>query len=578
MTTLHPVEIELKLALPAQQAATFIKLMARRRGVPVQQVLHTRYFDTPDFALSAQGIALRVRRVGRRWLQTLKTEGVRSGGLSQRAEYEMAITRGTPDWSRFPAEALARVPEALRVQLVPVFETDFSRTTWQLKGQHGAAIEVALDVGEVRAGSRRQPICEIELELKAGQPDALFELAQGWAQRLDCLPLDVSKAERGVRLAHDQNPEPIKSVALALDVSMSVEAGFAAMCQACLAQFQANLPGVLFPLMEPLAIRLSPQAGKSLVIPNPPPQALKDSDPLRAKARAESYAGEHPEGHKGANVMPKPIDDIEYVHQARVALRRLRAALRLYRRVCVPPDALMEGLRTLTAALGPARDWDVLCSETLPPIAPHYPDAAAWQQGCAALEAHRAEVRASMQADLMRAHPGAWLLAFQRWLLQRGWRSSPAGGAAPEAQRFVQLSPLVAWARRALQKGQRLIVRDARDFAQLQAAQRHVLRIAIKRQRYAVEFFQTLFAGYPEGRKRRLARSLIALRNAQDSLGRARDSHMAGELLTAVQADTGPIGPFVLGWLAARLAGATQDESAGHVRDCLKLKPYFDAG
>ena len=121
-------------------------------------------------------------------------------------------------------------------------------------------------------------------------------------------------------------------------------------------------------------------------------------------------------------------------------------------------------------------------------------------------------------------------------------------------------------------------MRDARDFAQLQAAQRHVLRIAIKRQRYAVEFFQTLFAGYPEGRKRRLARSLIALRNAQDSLGRARDSHMAGELLTAVQADTGPIGPFVLGWLAARLAGATQDESAGHVRDCLKLKPYFDAG
>jgi triphosphatase len=245
--------------------------------------------------------------------------------------------------------------------------------------------------------------------------------------------------------------------------------------------------------------------------------------------------------------------------------------LRLYRRVCVPPDALMDGLRALAAALGTARDWDVLCSETLPPIAPHCPDTVAWQQGCAALEGHRAKVRATMQADLMQAHPGAWLLSFQRWLLQRGWRSSPAGGAAPEAQRFVQLSPLSAWARRALQKGQRRVVRSARDFAQLQAAQRHVLRIAIKRQRYAAEFFQTLFAG------RRQARALEALRNAQDSLGSVRDSHMAGELLTAAQADTGPIGPFVLGWLAARLAGATQDESAGHVRDCLKLKPYFDA-
>ena len=53
-------------------------------------------------------------------------------------------------------------------------------------------------------------------------------------------------------------------------------------------------------------------------------------------------------------------DNIEYVHQARVALRRLRAALRLYRKVCVLPDELMDGLRALAAALGPARDWDVL--------------------------------------------------------------------------------------------------------------------------------------------------------------------------------------------------------------------------
>ena len=510
MTTSHPVEIELKLALPPQQAATFIKLMARRRSVPAQQALRTRYFDTPDFALSAQGIALRVRRAGRRWLQTLKTEGERRGGLSQRAEYEMAITRGTPDWSRFPAEAQAWVPEVLRAQLVPVFETDFSRTAWQLVDKRGTAIEVALDVGEVRAGACRQPICEIELELKAGQPDALFELAQGWAQRLDCLPLDISKAERGVRLAHDQNPEPVKSVSLVLDGRMSVEDSFAAIVQSCLAQFQANLPGVL-----------------------------------------ES-------------------DDIEYVHQARVALRRLRAALRLYRRVCVSPDDLMEGLRALTGALGPARDWDVLCSETLPPIAPHYPDTAAWQQGCAALEAHRAGARATMQTDLLQAHAGAWLLAFQRWLLQRGWHSSPAGGGAPEAQRFVQLSPLLAWARQALHKGQRRVELAARDFAHLQPLQRHALRIAIKRQRYAVEFFQTLFAGP------RLARSLEALRNAQDSLGRARDMHMAGELLTAAQANTGPMGPFVMGWLAARQTDATQDESAGHVRECLKLKPDFD--
>jgi inorganic triphosphatase YgiF len=503
MTVSDSVEIELKLALPPQQAAAFLKRMARRRSASVQQALITRYFDTPAFALSEQGVALRVRQVGRRWLQTLKTEGERRGGLSQRAEYEVAVTRGTPDWSRFPAEALAYVPDALRAQLVPVFETRFSRTAWLLKGRGGAQIEVALDVGEVRAGKNSQPICEIELELKAGQPDALFALALEWASAFDCLPFDISKAERGVRLAHGVADAPLKSVPLVLDRAMRVEDGFAAICQACLAQFQANLPGVL------------------------------------------------------------ASDDIEYVHQARVALRRLRAALRLTRRVCVLPDELMDGLRTLAAALGPARDWDVLCGETLPAIAPHYPDADAWQRGMGALQAHRAEVRATMQAALTQARPGAWLLALQRWLLQRGWR------AAPEAQRFVQLSPLNKWARRALQKGHRPIVRGARDFAQLQAPQRHALRIAIKRQRYAAEFFQTLFGG------RRQDHYLTVLRDAQDSLGRTNDARVAWDLLTAAHTDAGPMGDFVLGWLASKQAEAADAESAGMVRDILKLKLYW---
>jgi inorganic triphosphatase YgiF len=503
MTVSDSVEIELKLALPPQQAAAFLKRMARRRSAPVQQSLITRYFDTPDFDLSAQGVALRVRRVGRRWLQTLKTEGERRGGLSQRAEFEMPVARSMPDWSRFPAEALARVPEALRAQLVPVFETRFDRTAWLLTGRGGAQIEVALDVGEVRAGKNSQPICEIELELKAGQPDALFALALEWASAFDCLPFDISKAERGVRLARGVDAAPVKSVPLALSRDMRVEDGFAAIAQACLAQFQANLPGVL------------------------------------------------------------ASDDIEYVHQARVALRRLRAALRLYRRVCVLPDELMDGLRTLAAALGPARDWDVLCGETLPAIAPHHPDADVWARGMRALQAHRAEVRATMQAAMTQARPGAWLLAQQRWLLQRGWRD------APEAQRFVQLSPLNKWARRALQKGHRPIARGARDFGELQAAQRHALRIAIKRQRYAAEFFQTLFP------RRRQDHYLTVLRDAQDSLGRANDARVAWGLLAAAPTDTGPMGDFVLGWLAAKQAEAADAESAGMVRDILKLKSYW---
>ncbi len=543
MTASQPVEIELKLALLPQRAAAFTKLMARQRNAPVQQELVTRYFDTPDFSLRSLGVAVRVRRAGRRWLQTLKTEGERHGGLSRRAEYEMAISRSKPDWEKFPPEARALVPEALREQLGVVFETRFNRTAWLIDSRGGAEIEVALDVGEVRAGRRSQPICEIELELRAGQPDTLFVLAQDWARRFDCVPLDDSKADRGLRLARGEAATPAKSAPLALDSGMSVEDGFAAICQACLAQFQANLPGVLFPLMEPLATRLSPQAGKSPVIPNPLP-----------------HAGE------GANVMPTAINDIEYVHQARVALRRLRAALRLYRRVCAVPDALLAELRALAAALGSARDWDVLCSETLPAIAPHYADAAQWQRGWQALEARRAGVRAAMRTALAQAQPGVWLLVFQRWLLQRGWR------AAAETQRLVQLSPLKKWARRALQKGHRPIVRGARRFAQLQPEQRHVLRIAIKRQRYAAEFFQELFA------RGRSARYQAVLRDAQDSLGRANDARVARGLLAEARLDTEPMGQFVLGWLAAQQAADTADapgENAKHLQNFMETAPCW---
>jgi inorganic triphosphatase YgiF len=509
-TTPPPLEIELKLTLPAQQVAAFVRLMARRRCTPLRQTLRTRYFDTPDFALSAQGIALRVRRAGRRWLQTLKTEGLRHGGLSQRAEYEMPITRGEPDWSRFPDTAAAWVPDALRERLVPVFETNFERTVWLLKSRNGATIEVALDVGEVRAGARSQAICEIELELKAGRADTLFELALAWARQFDVVPLDISKAERGVRLAHDRTPAPVKSAAAALNRGMLVEDGFAALCQSCLAHFQANLPGVLAPLPNPL-----PQAGE------------------------------------GANVMSKPIYDIEYIHQARVALRRLRALLRMTRQVVVFPDELMAGLRTLATALGTARDWDVLYCETLPPIGAHYADASAWQQGVAAFEAQRATVRGAMLETLGQARPGAWLLGFQRWLLQRGWR------AATATQRFIQLSPLREWAQQAMHKGHRRVVHDARDFRQLQPLQRHALRIVIKRQRYAVEFFRPLFAGPQQDRY------LAALSGMQDSLGAANDARVAATLLKAVGGNAEPVTAFALGWLAAQLA----DAAAGGKRD-----------
>lgn len=501
MTASVPIEIELKLALPPAQVARFLRLMARRRP-PTRQALVTRYYDTPAFELAGLGVALRLRRVGRRWVQTLKTEGARGGGLSRREEHECPVARGALDWSRFPPAAQARVPAGLRPALGVAFETRFERSAWQIEARDGTRIEVALDVGEVRAGRRREPICEIELELKSGSPDALFVLAQAWSARLDCLPLDVSKAERGVRLAHGEARAPARSMPPRLEADDDTATGFAAICQACLAQFQANLPGVLYD------------------------------------------------------------DDIEYVHQARVALRRLRAALRLFRDAVALPEPLVGSLRALAAALGPARDWDVLCAETLPAMAAAYPQPLDWQRGSAVLEACRLEVRTAMRAALLAARPGAWLLGFQRWLLQRGWR------AAPQARRLLQMSPLDDYARRALDKGHRRIVRRARRFAQLDAGGRHALRIVAKRQRYAVEFFQPLFAGcrrkdYP-----------AALRDLQDTLGRSNDAQVAAALLATHAQDAGAMGAFALGWLAA-LRAQPDAAAAMPLRHFMKCRPCW---
>jgi CHAD domain-containing protein len=262
--------------------------------------------------------------------------------------------------------------------------------------------------------------------------------------------------------------------------------------------------------------------------------------------------------------MPTPIkDNIEYVHQARVALRRLRAALRVYRKACVLPLPLLDGLRTLAESLGAARDWDVLCGETLPAIAPHYDDPSDWQDWMARLEAHRARIRENMRQTLAAAHPGAWLLSFQQWLLQHGWRA-----AAPE-KRLLQMAPQLDAARRILKKGHRGIVGRAREFERLSPPERHALRIAMKRQRYAAEFFQGLFKARPQNSYLCLARDI------QDSLGRANDAHVALTLLDELDFDSSRAGGFARGWLAAKIYSGADSESPALVQEFMGLQPYW---
>lgn len=190
-------EIELKLSIRSDAAPAFKAHPLLARLESQSRRLENQYFDTPDQRLTRAGSALRLRRAGGGWVQTLKTRGSNVGGLHQRDEWESERPDGQLDISLLPADQL---PEGLTAdQLVPLFVTHFNRHCWLVTHQ-GAEIEVVLDEGRILTDATEQPISEVELELKTGELSALLDLALELTGTVPLVPSDLSKAERGYRL------------------------------------------------------------------------------------------------------------------------------------------------------------------------------------------------------------------------------------------------------------------------------------------------------------------------------------------------------------------------------------------
>ena len=198
-------ETELKLSLSPMAVSTLLRhplLMT----APKQQHLSNTYFDTDDLALTRQQVAVRERRIGEQTLLTVKTAGHSVAGLSRRREWEAPSQPGAFEFRALVddavlADALAHIAD----RLVPVFTTDFERLSWRIR-QAGSDVEIALDRGVIEATRQgrtvRQPICELELELKSGDASALTTLAAQLASAISLTPLDESKAARGYALLH----------------------------------------------------------------------------------------------------------------------------------------------------------------------------------------------------------------------------------------------------------------------------------------------------------------------------------------------------------------------------------------
>jgi triphosphatase len=200
-------ETEIKLRVSRETLAALREhplLKKRNKTGWERHELFNQYFDTPERDLAQAKVALRVRRDGEQFIQTLKTRGQSVAGLSERNEWDWPLAKAKLDIKKLSAECWpASLAELDKKQLAPIFSTDFVREKADIawgRGKAKVVIEAALDLGKVVAGEGEEEICELELELREGDPAALLELAAELAADLALMPCDISKAERGYRL------------------------------------------------------------------------------------------------------------------------------------------------------------------------------------------------------------------------------------------------------------------------------------------------------------------------------------------------------------------------------------------
>ncbi|MGB9094366.1 MAG: CHAD domain-containing protein [Gallionella sp.] len=462
------VETELKLRIAPGQLARLKRhalLKAHQLARPLVRRLQNIYYDTPKLELHDSGVALRLRHAGRQWLQTLKGGGSVQAGLHSRNEWEVPVQRAALDFSAAQGvdwDELLR--PSLRRKLQPVFVTDFTRSSRMLEFR-GAQIELCMDRGEVRAGQLISPICELELELKSGEPVQLFELAQAI---LEIVPFEletVSKAEQGYRLLSGYSEHPVKGAAPHLAANDTLAGVLEKLIWSCLQHFQGNLQGAL--------------------------------------------AG----------------DDAEYLHQMRVALRRLRVVLRIAEKVSADPvlAGLYKDISELCVALGRIREWDVFIAQTLQPACARMAGHAGLQALLAASERQRAKCYAALRGAAQARELQRLLLRFAIWMNGEYLISLTGKPRTGQQAREFATRHLRKLARRFAQAGQGLETADA--------ARLHALRIVAKKLRYSAEFFADLYGRNAAGS------FLRALGGVQDVLGEINDIAVAHRLLDGLAAN-----------------------------------------
>ena len=482
-----PAEIEVKFRIdPADRQKVLGSPWFAKDREPKVEKLKTVYFDTPGGDLRNNGVVLRMRRKGRDgYVLSLKFHGP-SGQPFVRQEIELPSRGPLPQLDLLDGATATSLEKLIGKQPLDArFETQIQRRSLVIENGR-SLLELAFDDGVISCGDLKHALLELELELKSGEEADLYDLALTLANDLP-LRLDfVSKGERGFSLCEGDLPLPVRAESIEKDPGSTLDMAVTAVLFNTLKQFTANWAAL------------------------------------------------------------QKTDQPEAVHQMRVALRRMRSALAMFKRVLPYPgfDALREQAQRLASALGSARECDVFLEDVRNGAfaSPERPKA--YEVLLAAAEDRRQVGYIQARSLLEAKETTLFVLEVQRLLASKTWRN-----CLPDSDLQVLTMLEQDFAKEVLTRLHVRACRRGKKLPQISDEDRHQLRITLKKLRYGAEFFGSAFK-----KRSRLKSFLRRIAELQDLLGAHNDivtSRRFLDELTVVHGSTvDAAAGFILGWHA----------------------------
>ncbi len=486
------IETEIKFSLDEDRArkilsSRLVKRATRQKKKSARYL--STYYDTRQHLLRKAMMALRIRNRGGKLEQTIKVPASGAVGMLNFEEWTVPLAVERPDLSQVDASVMARFnPRNRALKLQPLFTTVIDRSVIVLEYKK-SLFELAYDNGVIECPGdprRAEPVCEIEFELLRGSPLAMLDFTLALNEQHEIYPEHRTKAQRGYALARPSlKPKPTKARHVLLDPTMTAGQSFHRIITDALWQLYNNeIPTI--------------------------------------------------EGMPGG------------IHQARVSIRRIRAALRAFKK-CLPYDkrkAFNGEFRWFQLRLARARDWHVFLSETLPHIEAGKPNARInldRLQKLARTERRRA-TREAMEVFRSKRYTRL-VLQFQRFLMTLN-----------RENRKLLETDVSSFAQSVLKKTRRDFLVDTRPLSRMPIEEVHELRKRGKKARYATEFFADLWD--PE-QVRPYVRTMADIQN---QLGKVNDAAVSRQVIASVP----PRG------LKSSTHALVQEWSEQQTRDCIK--------